>query len=77
MPVCPTGYALASFRPCPVSDSSLGTAEMTELSKKAKFKKKGIFKPSGFSLTSILECGSSFPSKFANRNQQEENFTPG
>lgn len=25
MPLCPTGYALASFRPRPISDSSLGT----------------------------------------------------
>lgn len=72
MPVCPTGYTLASFRPCPISNSSLGTAKMPKLSKKAKLKKKkGIFKPSGFLLTSTLECSGSFPSKFANRNQQE------
>lgn len=77
MPLCPTGYALTSFWPCPVSDSSLGTAKMPKLSKKAKLKKKGVFKPSGFSLTSILEGSSSFPSKFANGNQQEENFAPG
>lgn len=76
MPVCPTGYTLTSFRPCPISHSSLGTAKMPKLSKKAKLKKNpknpGILKTSGFLLISILECGSSFPSKFANRNQQEE-----
>lgn len=39
MPVCPTGYTLTSFRPCPISDSSLITAKMPELSKKSKLKK--------------------------------------
>lgn len=77
MPVCPTGYALASFRPHPIADSSLGTAEMLELFKKAKLKKRNLFQPSVFLLTSILERGGSFPSEFANRNQREENLTPG
>lgn len=80
MPVCPTGYTLTSFRPCPISDSSLGTAKMPELSKKAKLKKKKkeYLNHLVFLLMSILECSSSFPSKFANGNQQEEkNLTPG
>lgn len=36
MPVCPTGYALASFRPPPISHPSLGTAERLELFEKSK-----------------------------------------
>lgn len=80
MPMGLAGYALASFRPHPVSDSSLGTAEMLEPFKKAKLEKKkkdNLFQPSVFPLTSILECGGSFPSKFASRTQWEENLTPG
>jgi len=78
MPLCPIGYALASFRPRPISDSSLGTAETLELFKKAKLKKKESISAICFSINLHLGMRWFLPIKIsASGNQQEENLTPG
>lgn len=77
MPLCPTGYALASFRPHPISDSSLGTAEMLKPFKKEKLKKKESISAICFSINLHLGMWRFLPIKIYKQKSTGGNLPPG
>lgn len=67
MPVCPTGYALASFRPCPISHPSLGTAERLELFEKSKAERNSFISAACFPIHLHLGTWRFLPIKIGKR----------